>query len=368
MQGTLLPGFVTVVRGKKTVECTMSMNTHLVAGNRVRLGRWTFTVMEMKDKYKTAVLDEVIPGDFELKPPDQGTYVDPWGRKVEEDSDSDDDLRGKDRAVRSTHEGLFACSICALPQHDAPCQEKRKRPLRGLEIYRLPADSHGVKQVKKLGNKGKWVRSTRCTDCFPMAPPYHSTVQLLKKAGFFGGTGETAVLKRVKRYKNKFEEEAANDKAELQVWRQPISCGGASALTSCPCILLCVQKWKVVEDPDTGAKTWEHEETGEVRTDDPVEEFNRKELARASAKELVGASAGRRCCAAVNLTPSACLQHIDDEKRAQLKFQKEQMQAKIAAMKRKAKGVKSRNTPTLTEEEKVARKRRVKAMAGRRKR
>ena len=54
------------------------------------------------------VLNYVVPMEFKLKPPDQGVYVDPWGRKVEEDSDSDDDLRGKELAVSSWADSRLA--------------------------------------------------------------------------------------------------------------------------------------------------------------------------------------------------------------------------------------------------------------------
>ena len=54
-QGTLLPATVTVVRGSKEVAAARSLNTHLAKGNKVRLGKWTFVVQDMKDKHKTIV-------------------------------------------------------------------------------------------------------------------------------------------------------------------------------------------------------------------------------------------------------------------------------------------------------------------------
>lgn len=139
------------------MECSRSLNTHLVKGNRVRLGKWVFAVEKMENKFKTIILDRVIPHDFKLKPADQGVYIDPWGRKVEEDSDSDDDLRGEERKVRNANAMSIPPSASVWTQ--GGCSQKMlKKPIPRLEVYRLPESSHAVKQIKKLGAKGRWVR------------------------------------------------------------------------------------------------------------------------------------------------------------------------------------------------------------------
>lgn len=55
------------------------------------------------------------------------------------------------------------------------------------------------------------------------------------------------------------------------------------------------------------------------------------------------------------------MQHIDEDKMEALRFEKEQMQAKIKAMKNKQGGKKGKRA-TLTAEQRQARQRRAKAM------
>ena len=71
------------------------------------------------------VLETVIPYDFKLKPADKGTYVDPWGRKVDDDSDSDDDLRGEARKVRERVRGGRGAGRLASSGLQSPLKVRR---------------------------------------------------------------------------------------------------------------------------------------------------------------------------------------------------------------------------------------------------